>query len=217
MTDRELNKVVADHLPLAQKAARHYAEKYYLEEDDVYELALEDLARAAQSWNPDRGVTFGMYALRFMGYILNNQCKRLYRKTYLSGEVSFNTTGADLKGVSAEGKSSGLGVTAFSDMEAILPCKEPDCYQRHARQQAWNVIAAMLDKRQFMVLAYHYGLEPLPKLTLQEIGDRLHVTKERVRQIEVQALDKIRKAYQSTGKGRKALHALREYVVAKSA
>lgn len=48
-----------------------------------------------------------------------------------------------------------------------------------------------LDLRERMILEHHVGLNR-PRLTLEEIGKLFGVTRERVRQIEKQALGKLR-------------------------
>ena len=48
-----------------------------------------------------------------------------------------------------------------------------------------------MDKREAAVLRLRYGLTGEDPLTLKDIGDRLHLTRERVRQIEVEALRKL--------------------------
>ena len=49
-----------------------------------------------------------------------------------------------------------------------------------------------LDKRAATVLRLRYGLDEEEPLTLKQIGERLGLTRERVRQIETEALDKLR-------------------------
>jgi RNA polymerase primary sigma factor len=53
-----------------------------------------------------------------------------------------------------------------------------------------------MDKREAAVLRLRYGLTGEDPMTLKDIGDRLHLTRERVRQIEVEAL---RKLYEMVG------------------
>ena len=49
-----------------------------------------------------------------------------------------------------------------------------------------------LSERERLVIRMRYGLEGEAEATLEEIGDKLGVTRERIRQIEVAALDKLR-------------------------
>jgi RNA polymerase primary sigma factor len=55
-------------------------------------------------------------------------------------------------------------------------------------------VMALLSEREREVLRLHYGLGQDRELTLAEIGRRLSITRERVRQIEVKALAKLRAA-----------------------
>jgi RNA polymerase sigma factor (sigma-70 family) len=49
-----------------------------------------------------------------------------------------------------------------------------------------------LEEREQMVLVLRYGLDAQPPRTLSDVGDRLGITRERVRQIETRALGKLR-------------------------
>ena len=51
-----------------------------------------------------------------------------------------------------------------------------------------------LDGRELEVVRLRFGLEDDEPHTLQEIGDRMHLTRERVRQIEARAKDKLRRS-----------------------
>ncbi len=53
------------------------------------------------------------------------------------------------------------------------------------------VLLDKMDKREAAVLRLRYGLTGEEPLTLKDIGDRLNLTRERVRQIEVEALRKL--------------------------
>ncbi len=55
-------------------------------------------------------------------------------------------------------------------------------------------VLAPLDEREREILRLHYGLASDREYTLQEIGRRLSITRERVRQIEARALAKLRAA-----------------------
>ena len=58
-------------------------------------------------------------------------------------------------------------------------------------------LVARLGEREQSVLALRYGLSGVPPLTLREVGRRLEVSRERVRQIEHRALLQLRRLLQS--------------------
>lgn len=59
-----------------------------------------------------------------------------------------------------------------------------------------------LTQNERTVLELRFGLDDKPSLTLQQIGDALGVTRERVRQLEKRALRKLREPEKVKGRGR---------------
>ena len=58
---------------------------------------------------------------------------------------------------------------------------------------------SLLTTKESEVLSSYYGLNDTPPLTLEEIGERYHLTRERVRQIKEKATSKLRLKRQSSG------------------
>ncbi len=63
----------------------------------------------------------------------------------------------------------------------------------HTQRQVIAHVCQDFTERERTVIALHYGLFDAPQCTLAEIGQRLGVTRERVRQIEQRALAKMRR------------------------
>jgi RNA polymerase primary sigma factor len=62
----------------------------------------------------------------------------------------------------------------------------------HFLQEKLVEVLAGLSERERMVLELRFGLKDGYERTLEEVGKQLHVTRERVRQIEAKALKKLR-------------------------
>lgn len=70
---------------------------------------------------------------------------------------------------------------------------------REALNQTMDRLLSMLDSRQQRVLRLHFGMEDNVCHSLEEIGEILDISKERARQIERQAMEKLKKHGASMG------------------
>ena len=64
-------------------------------------------------------------------------------------------------------------------------------------------MVATLDSREATILRYRFGLDGDYEKTLEEVGERFGVTRERVRQIQNIALNKLRKMIEKLEAGKK--------------
>ena len=86
-----------------------------------------------------------------------------------------------------------------SDLYNFLPSSldsENDVIDEKARLEKIHIIRKclnVLDERERTILIYRFGLFNKPKLTLEQIGKILGVSRERVRQLEPKVLDKFEK------------------------
>jgi RNA polymerase sigma factor (sigma-70 family) len=63
-----------------------------------------------------------------------------------------------------------------------------------ARVRDLKVALAMLDERERRVVELHFGLQEREPMTLEQVGKWIGLTRERVRQIEKEALAKMNRA-----------------------
>ena len=71
-------------------------------------------------------------------------------------------------------------------------------FRKIAQSELENLISKaikMLNPREAKVICWHFGVDSDNEMTLQEIGAELNLTRERVRQIQVIALDKIKRSF----------------------
>lgn len=94
-----------------------------------------------------------------------------------------------------EGDDGTLGVL-LEDAQAPQPHEE---LVRSELVQTLETLMSHLNERQQRILKLHFGMEDGHCYSLDEIGGKLGISKERVRQIERQAMDKLQKLGTSMG------------------
>jgi RNA polymerase primary sigma factor len=92
--------------------------------------------------------------------------------------------------IGEDGDSTTFGEIVGDD-NAVSPAES---LQVTGQNTALNALVESLDPREAEIIRYRFGLEGRDELTLEEVGEKFRVTRERVRQLQNLALSKMRKA-----------------------
>jgi RNA polymerase primary sigma factor len=143
----------------------------YAHEDDLVSEALSTLAKSVECFNPWKGFRFSTYACNaiFRSLVRCDQRERKYRRVF----------------------------PVQHDVELDLPVPPPDprpAANAERLNRALKRNTGNLTDLESNILGRRFPLERKPGLTLEEIGNLVGLSKERVRQIEKLALSKLRAA-----------------------
>jgi len=160
------------------------------------------LIEAARRFDPSRNVKFITYAVWWvresMMHVLADQTRAFSFPPKLFSSLRRAGAGADVSlsepvgrgGPGDDGPSRELG--DLLEQDGVTPIEDEMIHQADLDELA----EAMrdLDGKEREVVRLRFGLEDDEPRTLQEIGDRLNLSRERVRQIESRAKDKLRRS-----------------------
>jgi RNA polymerase primary sigma factor len=86
------------------------------------------------------------------------------------------------------------GRSSLGDLIADGSAEEPlDRVERAIHEEQLDQMLGHLSSQEREVLAYRFGLDGQERMTLAEIGRKLNVSRERVRQVEIKALRRLRR------------------------
>jgi len=106
--------------------------------------------------------------------------------------LSISQTSMALEGYEDD-EDSAFAPIDFLEQQVFTPC-----FKKIAQTDLQGLLSKainVLNPREAKVISCHFGVESDNAMTLQEIGVELNLTRERVRQIQVIALDKIRRNF----------------------
>ena len=161
------DRVIAN-IGLAIKMAMPYFDRlHYYPNQDIMQQAIFGLYEASKRFDPNRGVAFSTYATPYIkGYI------RQVGRT--KAEKLYNKAYRLTKG--------GLG--------HLL------CYSKNIDDEdQLEFLIKCLDNREKQIIKFRFGLDGSATYSLEEIGNKIRLSRERVRQIEQIALKKMRDFY----------------------
>jgi RNA polymerase primary sigma factor len=96
--------------------------------------------------------------------------------------------------------STEKSVTTFGDLvEDPQASPEVGYIADFVEQDLVNMLLSKLKAREREVLRMRFGLEGGDEKTLREIGEKLNVTRERIRQLEIEAIARLKRLYDETG------------------
>ena len=183
-------QLVRGNMKLVLKISNDYRD-YGMEFEDVVSNGVIGLLKAIDNFDPEKGgfsACASIYINKFirMGF---DQCRAIHTKRYdrmTSEERSVSVT-------ESLNEKIGDGDTEFADSLASDEVSPSEAVEKASSIDAVrDAIDNALDSREQFVVRARYGLDGNGVLTLREIAEKLGMTHERVRQIEVSALTKLR-------------------------
>jgi RNA polymerase sigma factor (sigma-70 family) len=84
------------------------------------------------------------------------------------------------------------GNALMDTLPSDIDIAEDTLEHREALEIIHNKFSDYLDSREQYILIHHFGLDGNPKQTMREIGEHISLSKERVRQIEYKAIERLR-------------------------
>ena len=173
------NVLVEANYGLVISIVKKYANVYVPIEDLIQEGNL-GLIAAAERFDTGRGCQFSTYAVwRIRDYV-----SRATRNMTMNGREVLSL---DLP-VGEDGDN--ILADLIPDENTVSPC---ELAEKNELKELVTEMVSCLKPRERRVIELHFGLNGTPEHSLEETGEILGISKERVRQIEVKALGRLRK------------------------
>ena len=162
----------------------HISKKYLdaLDPADMVSIGSVGLLKAIDTFRYGKGTQFATYAAR----CIENEILMAIRATKKHKAcVSLSSAiGAD-----KEGNEITLADTLESSEDDVATKVE----RRECASELMEVVKAVLDEREYMIVKYRYGLDEAPVLPQREIAKKLGISRSYISRIESRVLAKLKK------------------------
>jgi RNA polymerase primary sigma factor len=194
--DNAMTRLVEANLRFVVSCAKRYRGHGVSLLDLIHEGNL-GLIEAARRFDPSRNVKFITYAVWWireaMMHVLADQTRAFSFPPKLFATLHGTVSDVSLNDpVSGRGDRPGGELADVLALDLVPPIEDEMIHQSDLDE----LTAALrdLDGKEREVVRLRFGLGDDEPRTLQEIGDRLHLSRERVRQIESRAKEKLRRS-----------------------
>lgn len=183
-------QLVRSNMRLVMKIANDYR-RFGMDFEDIVSSGTIGLLKAIEMFDPEKG-GFSAYASTWINKYIRmalDSYRGIHTKRYdrMTQEERSSLVMESLN------EKVGDGDTEFADSLVSDEVSPSEAVEKASSIDAVrDAIDNALDSREKFVVRARYGLDGNGVLTLREIADKLGMTHERVRQIEVSALTKLR-------------------------
>lgn len=178
------NKIIESNLRFVFNIARKYTGKGIPISDLISEGNL-GLVKAIEKFDTTKDVKFITYAV----YWVREYMSASIRKNYSRADL---TLIEDLQDTAKKNDAKPITNTKLYDIE------DEECDD--GKDKMIDELLCVLNDKEKKIMEFTYGLCGHKPLTFQEIGKKYHISSERVRQIKIEALDKVRMVAMAEGK-----------------
>lgn len=211
--------LIREHLPYVRRFASRNVEEHE-DPEDVFQVAFMGLQRSTRRFDPERGYRFLVYATYWMRQALtrwradegaairiplhrNEKITKLDRAldrlaVRVGGDVSDLQLAAELDWTTDQVRKfrriprEAEYPASIEDWDKLLPQPaEANVFAQTETEKIVMDALAELQERQADVIQMRFGIGRETDMTLEEIGQIYGVTRERIRQIESKALDRL--------------------------
>jgi RNA polymerase primary sigma factor len=183
-------QLVKSNMRLVVKIANDYR-NYGMDFEDIVSNGTLGLLKAIEVFDAGKG-EFSPCASTWINKYIRmgfDQCRSVHTRRY--DRMTEEERSASV--VESLNEKIGDGENEFADSLASEEPSPSEAVEKASAMDAMHeALEKALDAREQFVVRARYGLDGNEALTLREIADRLGMTHERVRQIEVSALVKVR-------------------------
>lgn len=178
------NKIIESNLRFVFNIARKYTGKGIPISDLISEGNL-GLVKAIEKFDTTKDVKFITYAVYWV-------------REYMSASIRKNYSRADLTLIEDLQDTAKKNDTKLVTKSKLYEIEDEDLDD--GKDKMIDELLCVLNDKEKNIMEFTYGLGGRKQLTFQEIGRKYHISSERVRQIKIEALDKVRMVAMAEGK-----------------